>query len=77
MRTSHAHPLRIADILISPDRGKIGITFAPGKKQRAAMSGAWDRDLGTDLDIIAAWNAAAVVTFELADVRSCINVSGF
>src|ERR1700730_11727474 len=62
MRTSHTHPLRIADIATGSDRGKIGITFAPGKKQSAAMSGAWDRDLATDLDSIAAWNAAAIVT---------------
>jgi hypothetical protein len=62
MWTSHTHPLRIADIATGSDRGKIGITFAPGKKQPAAMSGAWDRDLATDLDGIAAWNAAAVVT---------------
>jgi ADP-ribosyl-[dinitrogen reductase] hydrolase len=62
MRTSHTHPLRIADIATGSDRGKIGITFAPGKKQLAGMSGPWDRDLATDLDSIAAWNAAAVVT---------------
>jgi ADP-ribosyl-[dinitrogen reductase] hydrolase len=62
MRNSHTHPLRIAEIATGPDRGKIGITFAPGKKQPAGMSGAWDRDLAADLDSIAAWNAAAVVT---------------
>ncbi len=42
--------------------GRIGITFCPGKCQPAAMSGSWKRDLGADLDVIANWGAAAVVT---------------
>jgi ADP-ribosyl-[dinitrogen reductase] hydrolase len=62
MRTSQTHPLRIAEIDTAPGHGKIGITFAPGKKQLDAMSGSWERDLATDLDAIAKWNAAAVVT---------------
>jgi ADP-ribosyl-[dinitrogen reductase] hydrolase len=62
MRTSQTHPLMIADIATGTDRAKIGVTFAPGKKQPVAKSGTWDRDLETDLDSIAAWNAAAVVT---------------
>jgi ADP-ribosyl-[dinitrogen reductase] hydrolase len=73
MRNSYTHPLRIAEIAVGMDRGKIGITFAPGKKQLTAMSGAWDRDLAIDLDSIAAWNAAAVVTLleegELDELR--------
>lgn len=54
-------PLRIAEIT-TRGGGRIGITFAPGKKQISAFSGRHHRDLGTDLDVIAAWNAAAVVT---------------
>jgi ADP-ribosyl-[dinitrogen reductase] hydrolase len=54
-------PLRIAE-LTTRGGGRIGITFAPGKKQMSALSGRYHRDLGTDLDVIAAWNAAAVVT---------------
>ena len=61
-RTSSSHPLQIAQVSTGPDRGLIGITFAPGKKQPGAMSGSWYRDLATDLDAVAAWNAAAVVT---------------
>ena len=61
-RTSQTHPLRIAEITTGPNRGRIGITFAPGKIQPNAMSGAWRRDLATDLDAIADWNAAAVIT---------------
>jgi ADP-ribosyl-[dinitrogen reductase] hydrolase len=55
-------PLLIAELPAGPRGGMIGVTFAPGKKQMSAYSGLHDRDLGTDLDAIAAWNAAAVVT---------------
>jgi ADP-ribosyl-[dinitrogen reductase] hydrolase len=62
VQTSQSHPLRIAEVSAGPNRGLIGITFAPGKKQKSAFSGRWDRSLAADLDLIAAWNAAAVVT---------------
>ncbi|MGP9819342.1 ADP-ribosylglycohydrolase family protein [Salinarimonas sp. NSM] len=70
--------LRIAEIAWpgapgSPCSGMIGVTFAPGKTQSGARSGSHARDLATDLDVIAAWNAAAVVTlvepFELEALR--------
>lgn len=54
-------PLRIAEVA-TPGIGVIGITFAPGKKDHSAYSGRHDRDLAADLDVIARWNAAAVVT---------------
>ncbi len=72
-RTSQSHPLEIATIVCGPGLGQIGVAFAPGKIQANAASGAWHRDLAADLDVIAAWNAAAVVTLiedhELADLR--------
>ncbi len=65
-------PLCIAEIA-TPATGLIGVTFAPGKKQLSAFSGLHDRDLATDLDAIARWNAAAVVTLvtgtELDDLK--------
>src|SRR5215211_73442 len=61
-RTSRTDPLRIAEVWVGPSHGLIGITFAPGKRQLDGISGAWDRDVEVDLDRIAAWNAAAVVT---------------
>lgn len=61
-RTSHSHPLQIAEICPAPGMGRIGLTLCPGKTQSWGLSGAWARDLGTDLDAIVAWNAAAVVT---------------
>lgn len=69
MRTSITHPLQIAEIspstslgAVSSGIGMIGLTFCPGKKQAAAATGAWDRDLAIDLDAIEQWGAAAVVT---------------
>ena len=62
MRTSLTHPLQIAEVSPGPGMGRIGITFCPGKVQASAMSGAWARDLGIDLDAVAAWGAVAVVT---------------
>lgn len=62
IRTSDTHPLRIAELRLGEKRGRIGITFAPGKWQPDAMTGAWKRALCADLDRIAEWNAATVVT---------------
>jgi ADP-ribosyl-[dinitrogen reductase] hydrolase len=59
--TSVTHPLQIAS-LDTPGGGRIGMTFCPGKRDPAAMTGAWDRDLGLDLKTIADWGAAALVT---------------
>lgn len=60
--TSTNNPLLIAEVPMRTGGGMIGITFAPGKKQPDSISGHHDRDLGMDLDRIAAWNTAAVVT---------------
>lgn len=54
--------LRIAEIAVGQHGGRIGITFAPGKKQPYGLTGSHDRDLDIDLDTVAAWGAAAVVT---------------
>ncbi|WP_439813968.1 ADP-ribosylglycohydrolase family protein [Zavarzinia sp. CC-PAN008] len=62
MRTSLSHPLEIAAVQAPGGRGRIGITFCPGKKQPGALTGAWDRDLGLDLDAVRDWGAAAVLT---------------
>ena len=56
-RTSKSHPLRIDEARIPGSRGAIGITFCPGKKD-----GIWDRDLASDLDVIAAWAPLVVLT---------------
>jgi len=61
-RTSLTHPLQIATISAGHSFGRVGITLCPGKYDRQAMSGYWDRDLHLDLDAIRDWGAAAVVT---------------
>lgn len=62
MRTSLTHPLHIAEITPASGFGKLGLTLCPGKKQTGALTGSWDRDLGLDVGVLEAWNAAAVVT---------------
>ena len=75
-RTSITHPLQIAEVSLPPAKGSIGITFCPGKKQISAMSGAWDRDLGLDLDTIKTWGASTIVTLiEPHDIKE-IRVTG-
>jgi protein-tyrosine phosphatase len=61
-RTSTTHPLKIAAVSSGPSLGRIGITFRPGKYDPFGWSGAWHRDLASDLDVIRNWGAAAVVT---------------
>ena len=60
-RTSHTHPLEIASV-DTPGGGRIGMTFCPGKHDQFAMTGAWARDLDTDLAAIRAWDASALIT---------------
>jgi len=50
-RTSFSHPIRVGWLPSLPDLGpgRVGLTFAPGKKQRDAATGPWDRDLDVDL----------------------------
>ena len=70
-RTSHTHPLQIAEVRASPSHGWIGITFCPGKCDLFAHTGAWERDLGIDLDAIAAWGAKLVLTLvEPAELKA-------
>ncbi len=62
VRTSQTHPLQIAEVRATPVHGRIGITFCPGKHDHLAYTGVWKRDLGVDLDAIAAWGAKLVLT---------------
>lgn len=63
-RTPHQphHPLQIATVSLIEGVGRIGITFCPGKHQLSAATGAWQRDLATDVAAIRDWGAAAVLT---------------
>ena len=59
-RTSQSHPLEIAEVTAAA--GLIGITFCPGKQDLHAASGAWQRDLATDLKAIRSWGASLILT---------------
>ncbi|HDS1545987.1 TPA: cyclin-dependent kinase inhibitor 3 family protein [Stenotrophomonas maltophilia] len=61
-RTSTSHPLQIATLPVGLNGGAIGVTFAPGKHQDAAMTGSWARDLDIDLSSIVAWGAQYLIT---------------
>ena len=74
-QTSASNPLLIAELPSGPGGGVIGITFAPGKQQDAALTGAHARDLHADLDAIAAWNAAAVVTLVEAQELGALGIA--
>lgn len=73
MAQTEIKPLKIAEIASGRHGGRFGITIAPGKTQPHGVAGPHTRDLGSDLDAVAAWNAAAVVTLmeahELAEVK--------
>lgn len=62
IRTSITHPLRIAELPVGDRGGAVGVTFAPGKYQEAAMTGVWARDLDSDLAVIRAWGASYLIT---------------
>ena len=72
VRTSITHPLQIAQVK-APGGGLIGITFCPGKCQPFAATGAWQRDLGLDLQAISDWGAGVLITLitraELTELR--------
>ena len=48
MATSESHPIRV-DWLPLPWRGRVGLTFAPGKHADSYMGFRWTRDLDMDL----------------------------
>lgn len=62
MRTSLSHPLVIAELPIGAKGGGVGVTFAPGKYQEIAMTGAWGRDLDIDISAIRQWGAKHLIS---------------
>ena len=75
-RTSESHPLCIATVTPGDGHGRIGITLCPGKIDPAGMTGAWARDLGTDLDVIQRWGATAVVSLITDEELDLLSVRG-
>jgi len=58
-RNSQSSPLQIAEVLLEPGEGILGLTQCPGKKDAGRD---WDRDLKEDLRVIRGWGATTVVT---------------
>lgn len=75
-RTSRSHPLQIPFVTAGEGKGRIGISFCPGKWQPNAMTGAWARELDVDLETIAAWGAKAVVTLVETHELIALRVEG-
>ena len=75
-KTSKSHPLRIDHVDTGGGRGRIGITLCPGKTHPDAMTGAWERDLDADLDVIRDWGAAAVLTLITDEEIARLKVGG-
>jgi ADP-ribosyl-[dinitrogen reductase] hydrolase len=59
IRTSRNSPLQIAELVLGPDEGRLGLTICPGKKDPPRQ---WNRDLTEDIRAIRAWGASMVVT---------------
>lgn len=59
VKSSQTSPLQIAEVLLEPGQGSLGLTLCPGKKDAPRN---WCRDLSEDLRAIRAWNATTVVT---------------
>lgn len=59
IRTSRNSTLQIAEVLLEPNEGRLGLTLCPGKKDPLAN---WDRDLNQDLRVIRDWGGTTVVT---------------
>lgn len=61
-RTSFTDPLRIAELPVGEQGGAVGVTFAPGKRERGFRGDVWARDLDLDLAVIRDWGATHLVT---------------
>ena len=59
IRNSQNSPLQIAEVLLEPGQGVLGLTLCPGKKDPGRQ---WDRDLAEDLRVIKGWGATVIVT---------------
>lgn len=61
-KTSETHPLRIDWVKPCNSWGSIGMSFCPGKTQKGALSGDWQRDLAADMQVIRASGVKTVVS---------------
>jgi len=73
-KTSQSSPLRVDNLAVEGLRGVIGLTLCPGKKQRGALSGDWNRDLSADLESIKSSGAKALVTLMETEELNAVQV---
>jgi ADP-ribosyl-[dinitrogen reductase] hydrolase len=62
LRSSISNPLHVDSITVGERRGRIGMTFCPGKNQPSSITGGWNRDLDLDLHAIRDWGAQILVS---------------
>jgi ADP-ribosyl-[dinitrogen reductase] hydrolase len=74
MKTSKSHPIRVDWLYIDDQKGKVGLTFCPGKKQKYAMTGSWNRDLDMDMTVLKDKDCAALVTLMEAQELEAVEV---
>jgi ADP-ribosylglycohydrolase len=72
-RTSATDPLQIGEVACAA--GVIGMTFCPGKRGPSVFGESWERDLETDVRVINAWGADAVVTLMERDEFDLLQVA--
>ncbi len=63
----------MADVATDLERGRLGITFAPGKKTSSSFGGDWDRDLDSDLDRLAGRYGVDVLV-SLVEARELVDL---
>lgn len=74
IRTSRTDPLKIDEVAVDGTAGRIGLTFCPGKVQKSALSGPWERDLKEDLEVVRSWGAASWVNLLTGDEMARLGV---
>ena len=74
-RTSVSDPLRIDEIRVDGISGVIGISFCPGKIQKRAISGSWDRNLATDIEAVRDWGATEWVNLLTTEEMTFLGVA--
>jgi ADP-ribosyl-[dinitrogen reductase] hydrolase len=69
VRTSTSDPIEVAWIIeaLPPGGGRVGLTFAPGKKGPSFYGKPWNRDLGADLDRLREFYCAGMLVPLLED----------
>ena len=73
-RTSASHPLQIAELGFDGLRGRLGVTFCPGKQGDSVFGAPWQRNLAADLDVIQGWGARTVLTLVEAQELDMLGV---